>query len=41
MKRLHHNLTFQVLLAIALGAAIGYFSPQTGQAREMLEVAIP
>jgi len=29
-KRIHHNLTFQVLVAIVLGILVGSFFPQTG-----------
>jgi aerobic C4-dicarboxylate transport protein len=32
MRRLHHNLTFQVLVAIALGVLLGLLSPATGRA---------
>jgi aerobic C4-dicarboxylate transport protein len=32
MRRLHHNLTFQVLVAIALGVLLGLLSPETGKA---------
>ena len=32
MRRLHHNLTFQVLVAITLGVLLGLVSPDTGRA---------
>ena len=32
MRRLHHNLTFQVLVAISLGVLLGLFFPDTGRA---------
>jgi aerobic C4-dicarboxylate transport protein len=32
MRRLHHNLTFQVLVAIVLGVLLGLLSPETGKA---------
>ena len=36
MRRLHHNLTFQVLVAIALGVLLGLLSPATGRAMKPL-----
>jgi len=32
MRRLHHNLTFQVLVAISLGILLGLFVPNVGRA---------
>jgi aerobic C4-dicarboxylate transport protein len=32
MRRIHHNLTFQVLVAITLGVLLGLVSPETGRA---------
>jgi aerobic C4-dicarboxylate transport protein len=32
MRRIHHNLTFQVLVAITLGVLLGLVSPETGKA---------
>jgi aerobic C4-dicarboxylate transport protein len=32
MRRIHHNLTFQVLVAITLGVLLGLFSPDTAKA---------
>ena len=32
MKRIHHNLTFQVLVAITLGVLLGLFAPGTAKA---------
>src|ERR1700716_3058375 len=32
MRRLHHNLTFQVLVAITLGVVLGLVSPDTARA---------
>src|ERR1700710_2013930 len=32
MRRLHHNLTVQVLLAITLGVVLGLFAPDTAKA---------
>ena len=32
MRRLHHNLTFQVLLAITLGVLLGLYAPDTAKA---------
>jgi aerobic C4-dicarboxylate transport protein len=32
MRRIHHNLTFQVLVAISLGVLLGLFSPDTAKA---------
>ena len=32
IRRLHHNLTFQVLVAISLGVLLGLFFPDTGRA---------
>ena len=32
MRRLYHNLTFQVLLAISLGVLLGLFAPSAGRA---------
>ncbi len=32
MRRVHHNLTFQVLVAITLGVLLGLFSPGTAKA---------
>ncbi len=32
MRRLHHNLTFQVLVAISLGVLLGLFYPAAGRA---------
>ncbi|MEP6991511.1 MAG: dicarboxylate/amino acid:cation symporter [bacterium] len=32
MRRLHHNLTFQVLVAISLGVLLGLFAPGTARA---------
>ena len=32
IRRLHHNLTFQVLVAITLGVLLGLFFPDTGRA---------
>ncbi len=36
MKRLPRNLSFQVFIAIMLGAAVGYFRPDWGQALQPL-----
>jgi aerobic C4-dicarboxylate transport protein len=36
MRRLHHNLTFQVLVAISLGVLLGLLSPATGRAMKPL-----
>lgn len=36
MRRLHHNLTFQVLVAITLGVLLGLFAPGTGRAMKPL-----
>ncbi len=36
MRRLHHNLTFQVLVAISLGILLGLISPETGRAMKPL-----
>jgi aerobic C4-dicarboxylate transport protein len=36
MRRLHHNLTFQVLVAIALGVLLGLFFPSTGKSMKPL-----
>jgi aerobic C4-dicarboxylate transport protein len=36
MRRLHHNLTFQVLVAISLGVLLGLFWPETGRAMKPL-----
>ena len=36
MRRLHHNLTFQVLVAITLGVLLGLLSPATGRAMKPL-----
>ena len=36
MRRLHHNLTFQVLVAISLGILLGLLSPETGRAMKPL-----
>jgi aerobic C4-dicarboxylate transport protein len=36
MRRLHHNLTFQVLVAITLGVILGLVSPDTGKAMKPL-----
>jgi aerobic C4-dicarboxylate transport protein len=36
MRRLHHNLTFQVLVAITLGVLLGLFFPATGKAMKPL-----
>jgi aerobic C4-dicarboxylate transport protein len=36
MRRLHHNLTFQVLVAISLGVLLGLFFPATGKAMKPL-----
>src|SRR3982751_346124 len=36
MRRLHHNLTFQVLVAISLGVLLGLLSPETGRAMKPL-----
>ena len=36
MKPIHKNLTFQVLLAISIGATIGYIKPAWGQALQPL-----
>src|SRR3954464_13694500 len=36
MRRLHHNLTFQVLVAISLGILLGLLSPATGRAMKPL-----
>src|SRR3954471_1670974 len=36
MRRLHHNLTFQVLVAITLGVLLGLFFPATGRAMKPL-----
>ena len=35
-KPLHKNLLFQVLVAIALGVAVGHFFPSTGVAMKPL-----
>src|SRR3954465_10827668 len=32
MKRIHHNLTFQVLVAISLGIVLGLVAPNVGKA---------
>src|SRR4030088_1841812 len=32
MRRIHHNLTFQVLVAITLGVLLGLLLPETGRA---------
>jgi aerobic C4-dicarboxylate transport protein len=32
MRRIHHNLTFQVLVAITLGVLLGLFAPDTAKA---------
>ncbi|MEO8622559.1 MAG: dicarboxylate/amino acid:cation symporter [bacterium] len=32
MRRIHHNLTFQVLVAITLGVLLGLYSPDTAKA---------
>jgi aerobic C4-dicarboxylate transport protein len=32
MRRIHHNLTFQVLVAITLGVLLGLFAPSTAKA---------
>ena len=36
MRRLHHNLTFQVLVAISLGILLGLVSPDAGRAMKPL-----
>ena len=36
MRRLHKNLTVQVLVAIALGVLLGLFAPDTGRAMKPL-----
>jgi aerobic C4-dicarboxylate transport protein len=36
MRRLHHNLTFQVLVAISLGILLGLLAPETGRAMKPL-----
>src|SRR5882672_308657 len=36
MRRLHHNLTFQVLVAISLGIILGLLSPAAGRAMKPL-----
>jgi aerobic C4-dicarboxylate transport protein len=36
MRRVHHNLTFQVLVAITLGVLLGLFAPATGRAMRPL-----
>jgi aerobic C4-dicarboxylate transport protein len=36
MRRLHHNLTFQVLVAISLGVLLGLFWPEAGRAMKPL-----
>jgi aerobic C4-dicarboxylate transport protein len=36
MRRLHHNLTFQVLVAISLGILLGLVSPDVGKAMKPL-----
>jgi len=36
MRRLHHNLTFQVLVAISLGILLGLFFPNVGRAMKPL-----
>src|SRR3954465_6032873 len=36
MRRLHHNLTFQVLVAISLGVLLGLLAPATGRAMKPL-----
>src|SRR5437764_1566408 len=36
MRRLHHNLTFQVLVAISLGVLLGLLFPATGRAMKPL-----
>ncbi|MEO7714541.1 MAG: cation:dicarboxylase symporter family transporter, partial [Gemmatimonadaceae bacterium] len=36
MRRLHHNLTFQVLVAITLGVVLGLLSPEAGRAMKPL-----
>ena len=36
MRRLHHNLTVQVLVAISLGILLGLFFPDTGRAMKPL-----
>ena len=36
MRRLHHNLTFQVLVAITFGVLLGLLSPATGRAMKPL-----
>jgi aerobic C4-dicarboxylate transport protein len=36
MRRLHHNLTFQVLVAITLGVLLGLFAPAAGRAMKPL-----
>ena len=36
IRRLHHNLTFQVLVAITLGVVLGLLSPEAGRAMKPL-----
>ncbi|MCY7378821.1 MAG: dicarboxylate/amino acid:cation symporter [Gemmatimonadaceae bacterium] len=36
IRRLHHNLTFQVLVAISLGVVLGLLSPEAGRAMKPL-----
>src|SRR3954467_5417076 len=36
MRRIHHNLTFQVLVAISLGVLLGLFAPGTAKAMKPL-----
>jgi len=36
IRRLHHNLTFQVLVAITLGIVLGLLSPEAGRAMKPL-----
>ncbi|MBC7672059.1 MAG: cation:dicarboxylase symporter family transporter, partial [Polaromonas sp.] len=36
MRRIHHNLTFQVLVAISLGIALGLVAPEAGKAMKPL-----
>jgi aerobic C4-dicarboxylate transport protein len=36
MRRLHHNLTFQVLVAISLGVLLGLVAPEVGRAMKPL-----